>query len=75
MILMTFISVCLSETPKPSFECTVIGQHIDRTIEVDSAGAVLVNLLDDTVQVVLSESAVQFPQDLLQSFDGDVAVS
>lgn len=62
-------------TPKSSLECMVIVQYISRTIKVNGAGAVLVDLLNDTVQIILSESAVQFPQDLLQCVDGDVAVT
>lgn len=45
------------------------------TVEVDGAGAVLVDLLHYAIQVLVCEFVVQLLKDLLQSTGGDVAVA
>ena len=45
------------------------------TIKVDCPGAVLVDLLNDAVQILIREFVVQLLQNLLQHLRRDVAVA
>ena len=48
--------------------------HIHELSEVHRAGAVLVHLGDDLLQVLLSELGVDLPEYLLQNISADVAL-
>ena len=50
------------------------GHHVHELSEVHRAGAVLVHLGDDLLQVLLGEVGVNLPENLLQSISADVAL-
>ena len=50
------------------------GHHIHELSEVHRAGAVLVHLGDDLLEVLLGEVGVDLPEDLLQNISADVAL-
>ena len=50
------------------------GHHIHELSEVHRAGAVLVHLGDDLIQVLLGEVGVDLPEYLLQNISADVAL-
>ena len=50
------------------------GHHVHELGEVDSAGAVLVHLRDDVLQLLLGQVRVYLAQDLLQDLRADVSL-
>ena len=54
---------------------SLAGHHGHELVKVDGAALILVDLVDDLVEVVLTERCVDLPEDLFEDVSGDVAVT
>ena len=55
----------------PSFS----GHHGHELVKVDGAAVVIVDLVDDLFEIVLTERGVDLPEDLLEDAGGDVSIT
>ena len=56
---------------EPSFA----GHHGHELVKVDGAALILVDLVDDLVEIVLTERRVDLPEDLLEDVGGNVSIT
>ena len=56
---------------EPSFA----GHHGHELVKVDGAAVVIVDLVDDLFEIVLTERGVDLPEDLLEDAGGDVSIT